>query len=38
MQGFLIQPIVASVILTLAISLLPRLFPRAAEKGERRLR
>ena len=38
MRAFLIQSIVASVILTLAINLLPRLFPRAAEKGERRVR
>jgi len=37
MKSFLLTSLIASVILTLALNLLPALFPKAAEKAERKI-
>jgi len=37
MNSFLLTSLIGSVVLTLALNLLPALFPKAAEKAERKI-
>jgi len=37
MSNFLLTSLIASIVLTMALNLLPALFPKAAEKAERKI-